>query len=205
MAGGDQGSSVDPGRDGERSGKRKICWPHLEPLFTDGQVLLPIDFVISFVRSSSVVPMCPPFNWFLIQMVPYSNICYTFENQRVQGYDIPVCQLVPQSTGLQTQSNLTRRAGVLWQAGTHFFRIQTVLPKYMIPGTRVNQDHLLDRTEPDSTFALIIMQYEAIPYNTVKYNRANFNKDISSRSLSGNKLCSNTSSLSNSTWMTLPS
>ena len=118
------------------------------------------------------VPMCPPFNWFLIQTVPYSNICYTFENenQRVQGYDIPVCQLVPQSTGLQTQSNLTRRAGVLWQAGTHFFRIQTVLPKYMIPGTRVNQDHLLDRTEPDSTFALIIMQYEAIPYNTVKYN-----------------------------------
>ena len=116
-----------------------------------------------------------------------------------------MCQLVPQSTGLQTQSNLTRRAGVLWQAGTHFFRIQTVLPKYMIPGTRVNQDHLLDRTEPDSTFALIIMQYEAIPYNTVKYNRANFSKDISSRSLSGNKLCSNTSSLSNSTWMTLPS
>ena len=72
MAGGDQGSSVDPGRDGERSGKRKICWPHLEPLFPDGQVLLPIDFVISFV---------------------------TFEKQRVQGYDIPVCQLVPQSTG----------------------------------------------------------------------------------------------------------
>ena len=76
---------------------------------------------------------------------------------------------------------------------------------HVIPGTRVNQDHLLDRTEPDSTFALIIMQYEAIPYNTVKYNRANFSKDISSRSLSGNKLCSNTSSLSNSTWMTLPS
>ena len=76
---------------------------------------------------------------------------------------------------------------------------------YMIHGTRVNQAHLLDRTKPDSTFALIIMQNEAIPYNTVKYNRANFNKDISSRSLSGNKLCSNTSSLSNSTWMTLPS
>ena len=39
QAGGDEGSAVDPGRDGGCCGKRKGCWSLLEPILPDGQVL----------------------------------------------------------------------------------------------------------------------------------------------------------------------
>ena len=104
---------------------------------------------------------------------------------------------VPQSTQAEMENAVesAKSAGRTWSRSSPMARCSS-------PLTLLLASSLLKSSGfKDMTFRCVNWSPSqlAIPYNTVKYNRANFS------SLSGNKLCSNTSSLSNSTWMTLPS